>query len=736
MRILNLLQMNDWKFRNFLVLLLSINFAILGFIALDLFMGFAFPILRPVICLFYLIIIPGSLILRLFNIHKLETSDTLIYSIGLSLIFLMLIGSFINSIFSFLGLSKPISMINLFIIMDLVIVIMCVSCHLVSEKFYRNPIEPYINVRDSFSLPIMCLFLIFLLSLFAVHLMNLNQNNLLMLLFLIIIALYIPFIIIRKDSKSMLYPLIIFIISISLLFHSSLISPYIWGGDILGEFYFAKSVIDNSFWIPNTSHSLNGVLSIVMLPPIFSTFCGLQLEWVFKIIYPFLYSLVPLCLYRIYQMQVNDKVALLAVFYFMTSFSFYTEMIMLARQQIAEIFMVLLLFLIVAKKVPGFQRSILFILFAIGLIVSHYGLSYIYAFSAVLVLVILHLLDRLKKYTAPSLATVLTEHRIEDRNITFKYILFFLIFTLAWYIHVSNSIAFINFIYTTNNIFENMYDIFNPSLVQPVAIIINKYPIAYEVTKYLHIITQLFIFFGLIFVLFNYCKTRIQKEYLIFSLVYFLILGFCLVLPFFAVALQASRFYHISQIVLAPFFIVGFLGSFKILSNTYKLKFLETSGLSLSISMLAIFISVFFLFNSGFMYVVSNELMPSGSLVSLSADLDYPRFNEQEIISTKWLASFKNTNLVYADEYRWGLLESILGVDSVKFYPVYINQSSHIADINNSYFYLGTKNIANNQIVVRPFTLTTLSECEYISAKSVIQYRGAVYENGGSSIFI
>jgi uncharacterized membrane protein len=175
-----------------------------------------------------------------------------------------------------------------------------------------------------------------------------------------------------------LYPLAVFAITISLLYHKSLISMYVTGYDIQFEYYLCNLVKINGIWDPTLPMVYNGMLSIVMLAPIYSIILNMGMTWVFKIIYPLLFSLVPLGLYLIFQKQTNDKIAFLACFFFMSLAMSFGEMTALARQEIAELFLVLLILLMIDKNMDKTKRSFLFIVFGISLVVSHYGLSYLY----------------------------------------------------------------------------------------------------------------------------------------------------------------------------------------------------------------------------------------------------------------------------------------------------------------------------------------------------------------------
>ena len=114
-------------------------------------------------------------------------------------------------------------------------------------------------------------------------------------------------------------------------------------------------------------------------------------RYVFKIIYPLLFSLVPVGLYKIFKNQSEPKIAFLACFLFVSFYTFFIEMLSLAREMIAELFLIILL-LLIFDKVINKRTIILSIIFSIGLIISHYSLTYLSIFSFTGVLIILFLI--------------------------------------------------------------------------------------------------------------------------------------------------------------------------------------------------------------------------------------------------------------------------------------------------------------------------------------------------------
>ena len=377
MQVINPLQLNKWGIKKFLTAILFIQLLLWVLIGLDT-LNIHIPILRQLVGFLYLSFIPGILILRILRQHELNNAETMLYSVGLSIAISMFTGLFMNIIYPAIGI-MPISVTPLLITVSFIVICLCFVCYFLDDGLNY---ESYINLDELMSPYLLLLCLLPFLSIFGTYSMNLYGNNTIQMILLLVIGL-MPLITIKWIPEKF-YTFGIFIISISVLFHTSLISSYIWGADINTEYFYSNLVLIYSYWNLDIYSNVNAMLSIVFLAPIYSIFLNLNLAYVFKIIYPALFSLVPLGLFTIFKRQTGNKVAFLASFLFISTSVFFNGMPALARQEIAELFVVLLILLVLAKRMDKIQRSFLSITFAMALIASHYGTTYIFMFIIIL----------------------------------------------------------------------------------------------------------------------------------------------------------------------------------------------------------------------------------------------------------------------------------------------------------------------------------------------------------------
>jgi uncharacterized membrane protein len=680
MKALNPLQMNNWEIKKFLTVVLAIQIVVWGLIGLDA-IGLRIPIVREFFGFIYLTFIPGILILRVLKLHKLDNIETLLYSVGLSVATLMLSGVFINTFYPLFGISGPFSIIPLIITISIIVLVLGILSY-VRDKDFSDP--SFIDVNEVLSPPALFLCLVPFLSILGTYLFNF-YNSIILLMFLIfiigIIALLIGF---DKFIPKNLYPLAVFVIAISLLFSKSLISMYIWGWDIPYELYYSNLIVTNSIWDPAIGHYLNAMLSIIIFAPIYSIVTNMSVVWVFKIIYSLLFSLVPLGMYQVVRKQSDNKIAFLSAFFFMSIYTFYAEMPQLARQEMAELFLVLLILLMISGDMNKLKRAILLIVFGFSLVVSHYALSYIYLFSLISAWLIVALMN------------IPIFSRIENRAITSTFVLILTTLTLTWYMYVSSSCLFHALIHVHNHITSSIFtDFLNPEKVEGLKVILTKIELPlHKVHKYLHLLSQFFIFVGVVTVMLKPKEMKFKREYMAFSLVNLAICIATITIPYVGSTLNTSRVYHITLIFLAPFCVIGAITICKFFYKVIRIPWTNEKRIN-SLKVFSIFLVILLLFSTEFIYIIAKD--------RTSTLGDYPRFNEQEVLGAKWLNNVKS-GAIYADYYRTLLSTGFNGMAGR-----YIPEDSNKIE-RNAYIIVGKYNIINNLIKIGPNRCINTSE--------------------------
>ena len=191
---------------------------------------------------------------------------------------MMLAITAINLFYPLLGIQKPISLLPLMITFTLFTLTLC---YLGSDN---GTFSQESSIDFVLTNPLLFLFLIPLLTFIGTFLVNNYQNNIILILIYIIIALIPILVAFDKFITKKMYPMTIFIFSISLLFSYSLISSHITGWDIHLEYCFSNLVVTHSYWNFSIPELLNAMLSLVIIVPIFSKISGLSVVGIFGVL--------------------------------------------------------------------------------------------------------------------------------------------------------------------------------------------------------------------------------------------------------------------------------------------------------------------------------------------------------------------------------------------------------------------------------------------------------------------
>ena len=699
---------DDPKSRNFLVFILVLQFIVYALVLFDM------PIARQIIVFVYFTTIPGYILVKLLKLNELDMLETVLFSVGFSVAFLMLVGLFINEFCFFLGFSEPLSLFPLMIILN---------SFIATGGFLAYIRKDGINFGKVKTLSVSPLALLFLslpvLSAVGAIWANAFGNSFILLFMIIATALLIiAGFSLEKMLHPRLYPLAVAMIAISLLFHSSLISNYIVSrSDVNVEYFIFKTTENSAYW--NSTNPFfrsegfqrtNAMLSVTVLPTVYSKLLNMDTAWVFKILFPLIFSFTPLVLYQVWQKYMERKYAFISTFLFMAQNTFYTEMLGLNRQMIAELFFVLLFLVIFHKKIKPFSKMMCFTIFSVALITSHYGLAEIFALFVSLAFISLFLMKR------PS------------RNITVTMVVFFSVVMFLWYIYTSNSAAFDSLISFGDFVYEQLDQFFNPASrgqtvlrglgMEAAPTIWNMFSRAFAY------LTEFLIVVGFVGLIIKRKTVQLGREYFIFILIATTFLVALVAVPGLANTMNMTRFYHILLFFLAPLCVLGAKFLVKLVSKKEK---------ELGISALLLIVLVpYFLFQTGFVYEVTGSESWSLPLSMHRMNgywLHYPMgyVYTQDVFSAQWMSQnvdIQNTQL-YADASSQ---TNILTSHSM-IYSGYVNILSNVTRVSpTGIVYLNRLNVVEGIIVGKRY-VWNISEFS-----PIFDGMNKIYSNGASEI--
>jgi len=689
-------------------------------------------IVRMVLSFAYLLLVPGFVILELLDLKSLDSSEKLLFSVGLSISFLMFFGLFVDVIGK-IFVDNPLSLNFLLVGVNTAVLVTGIFTIKRNDGLLAVPQQ-----RKSVGLLLLVLLSISLLLLgsYGIVLVNLSGNSFFILVLVAAISAIIFIMTVsEKIAPPKYYPLILFVIALCALFfisnNTSILTRYLTGGgDQIVEFQAFRLTDSIHFWNFNRYPEdllTNGglyptysMLSVTILPTIFSVFTGMDPTFLFKLLYPLIVALIAVGTYKLYRTQVGNKEALLSVFFLIT--------ISVgkgwgsAKQMVGGLFYVLLFLMLFRKDVSPAKRTALLVLFGASLVVSHYALDYIFLLSIIFDFLILVLLSYKDTGTLS----------FTQKKLPLTFVIIMCVLTFSWGTFANQGASFGQLSIDLNRVASNLGRFFDPTSRGTA---LQGFGVIETTSVYNQISTYFFLFTELLLVIGFFRLLLSRKPALGFSLEYKIIAFFNMgliainiLVPTLADTFLMQRFYQTTLFILAPLMVFGGKTVFELvrLPSIHKLY---------SVILVGIVLVPVFLFQTGFVYEVTKS--PSNSMVLSSYrwsinDTYKQFFDDQVVAGAEWLPANANLSspisLVWSDQRSYqGVLTCYGMVDRAKswylvynspfIYPLWNNETTAFTHFGNMQF------------------MKTDESFNVANVSSFCEYQDKVYSNGETVIY-
>lgn len=626
------------------------------------------PFLRPILAFLFFTVIPGLLILQIMGVNIVHNLKKLVLSVGLSISFLMFLGLLLNSLYPYL--LKPLGLYPLIILSNIFIAILTFVAHKRDNNWLiiRN-INLNLDLKDKLSSIIIFPMIFPFMAVLGTHLMNADGNNIILLLLIFLIPIYIVIMIYLKDRiHNFTYPFSLWMIGLTLLLINGLTSYHVMGRDVHTEFFVFHTTLTHLHWdISKYLDPYNLCISITILPTIYQVLMNFNNEYIFKLVFALIGSVIPLITYIIFEKVIGKTYAFYASLLFLFQIFFIT-LLGAVRQEFAFIFFFLAIFVFFDNEINKNARKILFVIFMLSVILSHYSTSYIAI--ALLTLILF----------APFLKSLIVERRLNFTN--FEIIIPLFVFIAIWYIfaaqiqvHAANSVV-------TSTISSSSG--VNAAPAEGSSLLMAVFGIGLKSTaNWISVLINDLIFaligIGLIAIIwkFKYYTKKIGFQYMFGIVSSVLLLGSMVIFPFASKLYGAERLFIQVLIFLAPVFVIGVNSIVKVVKkpNLNHVMFLF------------ILISLFICTMNLHSHFIGSPHSPYYENSGAARDEYF--IHDEEIVGAKWLRNYKlNNSKVNAD------LITKLGYANISSNSSFLfkNQTPE------GYVFLGYANVVNGKI--------------------------------------
>lgn len=612
------------------------------------------------VTLCFFLFVPGYLLLSLLK-HEIQSRwEIASFSLGLSILLLMLGGLLLNTL-SIFGLKQPLTTIPIFSMLD---VLTCVLLMCNGNKTVEiPPIHLSFSLKHS-GMTVLLTLLPLLGAGGAVSLNNGGSNILTMILFGLLPCVFI-LLIWRKEMKS-LYPYAVFTMGLAVLLSTSLRGWLITGHDIRHEFSTFQLTSTAGLWFVRTATGdpYNACLSITILPTIIAKITGILPVYVYKAVFQMIFAFGLVAIYSFIKKLSNERHALIGAFICISFPAFLNDITFLNRQEIAFVFFELLLvtmFIEMARK----PKIILTMLILLGLILSHYSTTYVTLGILLLSWVFYHIVKRLQ----------LIKQSFIIPTLSLPVIILAIVVTIVWHAGITASTnGFVHTMARTINDFKHhtsskalfvKYSLFSSAVQSPqeeftqyvhnsdnqaqyvpqqqlplttlgkkLATVVSVKTLNNAMHAFVAQSYQVLLFLGIVITFFWQRKKMAQKELYFFVLT----LSSLVLLILFTLLPALAMDYSIIRLLLQALIITGLS---VIMASEFLFFFLKR----FKIYAAAGFFVVLFLHSSGFVPQLLGEFPPQLSLNNAGLYYDFFYSHQSDVLATQWLAANRDKKL-------------------------------------------------------------------------------------------
>ncbi len=337
-----------------------------------------------------LLSVPGFVLVRSLRLASRPWWVTGAMVIALSLMMLMVLGLGLTTLWALGWLASPLSVVSV----RTSVTFMMISVLLWYARRGARPLESRVSEEYSMRMHdwLIAWFPLVVLvpqAVLGAQRLNADMTGRVTFVMLCMSAIWMGLLIVRaRHLSERASGLALYGIGLALLLMTSMRGSGVVGHDIAREYLVLQLALSEHRWdVSLFRDAYNACLSITLLPAMLVRMFEVSGVFLYKFVFQAIFALVVPLVYATTRVHASRTLAMLAALVCATFPTFFTDMPMLIRQEIAFLFLALMLYLMIEGKGDAWHRRLLWCLFGVGMILSHYSTTYIaivlFAFTAI-----------------------------------------------------------------------------------------------------------------------------------------------------------------------------------------------------------------------------------------------------------------------------------------------------------------------------------------------------------------
>jgi uncharacterized membrane protein len=310
---------------------------------------------------------------------------------------------------------------------------------------------------------------------------------------------------------------------------------------------------------------------------------------------------------------------------------------------------------------PRMQKVVL-TAFGIGVIVTHYSTAFLLVPFVIAAVSIIFVLRRRNLVLTGGVVAIL------------------LTVTITWYLLLADGAVIRQFIGMGSTAVNTVTSIpsetvATPAAVESIRLISEGGANMPDSLRALYLFTQAFICFGALFGFVCWLfrgDNKISDEFMAFAACFAGLLGLELLLPQLSLVISLDRIYPVAMLTLAPFCITGAHQMWKAAATMSSKIGLRQKWQRLkapqwhienraALGLCAVFLAVFLLANTGFIYEVAGHPLPTSIALS-PENSDFPVFTEGELNGAEWVVDRADGDTIFYDTLSYHIFDYLNNV--------------------------------------------------------------------------
>jgi len=324
----------------------------------------------------FVLVVPGAVLLARTSLRPSEAAIRLAWSVGASMLVLMLLGLAYSLVLPHLGDPRPLATWPIALGVDAVTLAGCAS-----SSSRGDPLAYVLGAhvpRPGEILVASGLCALPLASMAGAERLNAGRGGALAVGVLVaVLVVFVASVIAAPRLPRWVLSSMLYSTALATTFASAMRSSYPFGSDIQSEYRaFSLTLAAGAWHVPVHGNAYDAMLSITVLPCLVVVTSHISGVYLFKVMYPVVFGLFPVAVFALSARWFSERAALVGAVVVIAQGFYAADITAIVRQDIGLVYFALFVVTAFDEHLPRSSRQVGAVVSAVGMAISHYSTAY------------------------------------------------------------------------------------------------------------------------------------------------------------------------------------------------------------------------------------------------------------------------------------------------------------------------------------------------------------------------